>query len=217
MSLSSPDDVEESFEDLRVELARRRSEDLDGAARVEARAVRPVARQGLEDIGDGDNPRHERDLLAAPSLRVASPLVALVVVGRPEDDLLRKAEALQKPPPDRGVLLHESPPRGVKPLRALEQGKGHSKLSDVVQEARLPVELHRPGRKPERPRQVPHEESNPQAVGSAHHVGSPQNVKKDPFKLHAQCLLPWNSCTNGAKGATVRKPYGGWSLGPELT
>ena len=97
--------------------------------------VRPHGSERVVDIGDGDDARAQRDVIADEAVRVARAVVLLVVA---ECDQRAHAHvfgcaALQDLVPDHRMTPHDVPLRRVE-LRRLEQDLvGDADLADVVQ------------------------------------------------------------------------------------
>ena len=109
----------------------------------EPRAVRSIARECIEDVGDGDDASFERDLLTLEAPRVAAPVPALVVRpgngGRKLEQLA--AGATEQIVTDIRVLVHQ-PPLLVRQHPRLAQDLVPDRdLADVVQRRRQPQQL----------------------------------------------------------------------------
>ena len=101
----------ERLDDVRVEL--RPGAALELAQRVrrgKAAPVDAVGRHRVVGVGDEEDPRAERDLLAGEAVRVAGAVPALVVVEHPGRDGL-DAERVEHAEADLGVPLEHEPLR----------------------------------------------------------------------------------------------------------
>src|SRR5439155_6729262 len=101
----------ERVDDRGIELAAGLGEDLlAGRLPRAALAVRPVARHRVERVGDREDPRGERDLLAAEPVRVAVTVPALVVRADDEEPLpLQERDAAEHLLAENRVRLHQPP------------------------------------------------------------------------------------------------------------
>ncbi len=127
------------------------------AIAADARAGRPVtAIRGhrVEGVGDEDDARAERDLLAGEAERVAGAVPPLVVVQDPAIDR-RDAQPLEQARAEHGVLAHHPQLVRIELARLLQDAVGDRDLAQVVQQARqahlldhLDVEAHRCARSP---------------------------------------------------------------------
>ena len=120
-------------------------------ARVPPRAVGAVGGHRVERVGDEDDPRAERDVLARQAVRVAAAVPGLVVVADPRVDR-RDAEALEQPVADLGMLAQHDQLLVVERAGLLQDAVGDRDLAEVVQQAgepqlldRLVVEAQRAG------------------------------------------------------------------------
>ena len=105
-------------------------------------AVRAVRRQRVERVGDGEDPRRDRDRVAGQPVGIAGAVPALVVMA---DDVARRAEELDVAhdlPAGHGVLLHDQPLGGRQRAGLEEDRVGHGDLAGVVQdEAELDLRM----------------------------------------------------------------------------
>src|SRR4051812_30698441 len=103
--------LSECLDDLRIELLAGLREDLLLRGRPAERAsVRTVARHRVECVGDGEDARGERNLLAREAIRVAAPVPTLVM--RADDAqpfTTQDLDAREHLLAENGVLLHPSP------------------------------------------------------------------------------------------------------------
>ena len=73
-------EAQEQVQVLRVEVpAPLLAHEGDGVGHLERRLVGPLAGEGVEDIGDGDDPSFDGDGIADQSVRVAAPVPAFVM------------------------------------------------------------------------------------------------------------------------------------------
>src|SRR5215218_10605609 len=104
-------------------------------ASTEAPAVRAVARHCVERVGDREDPRAGRNLLATEAVRIAGAVPALVVA--PDDApalAVEERDALEHLLADHRVRLDEPPLGLVQRTRLSEDRVGHADLPDVVEE-----------------------------------------------------------------------------------
>ena len=132
---------EEDIEHRGVELgAAPVAHDLERRLHGIGATVDPVAREGIEHIGDGGDAAFDRDRIAGEAVRVSAAVVALVMG---EGDACSEVEQLRSRAgedamTDRGVLLHLGP-LGVGERPGLEQHRvGDPDLADVMERARRP-------------------------------------------------------------------------------
>ena len=126
-SASTTRDVE-----LRADVAEALGERVLGGQRGRPR---PAGGHRVPGVGDGDDPRAERDRLAAQAVRIAGAVGPLVVRADPchlvgREHLGRDLRA------ERGVQLHEVVLRRRQPRRLQQDRVGHAHLADVVHERR---------------------------------------------------------------------------------
>ena len=140
---------EERGDDLGVELRAGAALDLrDRFLERERRAVEAVGRHRVEGVGDEDDARAERDLLAGEAVGVALAVPALVMVQHPVGDRV-DAEALEHPVADLRVPLEHEPLRVGQGCRLAQDLLGDRELAEVVQAAREARQLDLVGGQPE--------------------------------------------------------------------
>jgi hypothetical protein len=90
--------------------------------------------QGIEDIHYLEDPGRERDRLALEAVRVARPVLALVVLADDGPDRLEGPEGPADLLPEKGVALNHQPLRGHERARLQENGVGdrHRLVSKVL-------------------------------------------------------------------------------------
>ena len=126
---------------MRVELRARAPLDLAYAPRrARAGRGRGARRHRVEHLGDEDDARAERDVLAGEAVRIPRAVPALVVVQHPVGDRI-DAEALEHAVADLRVPLNDEP-LGVRQRAGLAQDLlGDRELAEVVQAAGEPRQL----------------------------------------------------------------------------
>ena len=97
-------------------------------------AVRPIGRHRVVGIGDRNDPRQQRNLVSAQSVRIAMAVDSLVVMADDVGDLLVIVDLAQDLLADLRVLLHLPPLLERQRPRLLEQPCGQPDLADVVDE-----------------------------------------------------------------------------------
>src|SRR5436190_9504870 len=128
-------DLVERLYHLRVELAARALGDRP--ARVRQRGggpVGPVCGDRVERVGDREDPRRERDLLALQAVRVALAVPALVVVLDDVGRRLEEGDPAEDLRADQRVPAHQPALRVAERLGLVEDPVGDRDLADVVQQ-----------------------------------------------------------------------------------
>ena len=115
----------------------------DGVIDLEGRFVGPLAGEGVEDIGEGDDASLDGDGFADQAVGIAGPVPSFVVGERdqatePEQLGVRSGEDLAA---DRRVLPHLVPFLGGELSGLAQDLVGHGDLADVVHGAGDPDEL----------------------------------------------------------------------------
>ena len=108
------------------------------------RAVDAGRQHRVERVGDVDDPRAERDLLALQAVGIAGAVEALVVVADRRNGVAEEAEPVDDAGALVGVALHQRPLL-LRQARRLQQDRVRDRqLADVVEEGRVAeqVELH---------------------------------------------------------------------------
>src|SRR6266550_4650885 len=126
---------DEGLDDDRIELGARHTAKLgDGLVVTECRAVRTRRDHRLVRVGDRDDLRRKRDLVRLQSVRIAGPVVVLVMREHDRPDALEVRHLADEVCADDGMGLHLGPlVRGQ--CRGLPQDVfGYPDLSDVVEE-----------------------------------------------------------------------------------
>ena len=100
----------------------------------------------LVGVGDGDDPRPDRDLLAGEPVRVAAAVVPLVVVEHDRRRVAQRAGLLEDDLADLGVLGDDPPLRLVELARLGEDLVRDRELAQVVEQARRPDPVDLAGR-----------------------------------------------------------------------
>src|SRR5437868_4788105 len=140
----SEDAAQERLDDGRIE--RVSGLGLDARPRL-ARgygdAVRPIVRQGVEHVRDGDDPPLERDRICHEAVRVAAAVPALVM--RPRDGSREVEQLVPRSGEQRvaglGVLLDRSSLLRSERPRLRQEALRDRDLADVVQRAREAQQL----------------------------------------------------------------------------
>src|SRR5437868_2654424 len=102
--------------------------------RREPLAVRPGGRHRVEGVADEDDPRLERDLLAALAVRIARAVPVLVAGADDRAHVLEPLDRRDDPLAELGMGLHERALLGGEPARLGEDRRGDADLADVVEE-----------------------------------------------------------------------------------
>src|SRR5438067_5225495 len=97
-------------------------------------AVWPVGRHRVEGVADEDDPRLERDLLAALAVRIAGAVPVLVAGADDRTHVLEPLDRRDDPLAELGVRLHQRPLLGGQAARLGEDRRGDADLADVVEE-----------------------------------------------------------------------------------
>src|ERR1051325_5927135 len=91
------DDVEKAIEQLRIEdRADFTLHDRKRLASGKSLPIRPVTREGVEDVGNAEDAGGQRDRLAAELIRIAAPVPSLVVTTNHRQDVPRAFDALEQ-------------------------------------------------------------------------------------------------------------------------
>ena len=179
-------DGEEGIDHVRVEMAAPPlGEQGDRGRAGQGLLVRPTRGQGVEDVGDGEDPGHQRDRLPRPPLRRAAAVKLFMMrahdlggVGephRPLDDV----EAV----PD--VLLHLAELLFVEAAGLEQDVVANADLADIVEKRPLDQGLDVAGRQAELFRQADGVEGDPEvvAVGVAVALGDRAGQDRQRFEV----------------------------------
>ena len=114
-----------------------------------ATAYGRVGRHGVPRVGDRDDRRLERDVLAAQAIGIAEAVPALVVVADGGNGVLERGDPRHDLGPAVHVLPHDRRLGAVERARLREDRVGHPDLPDVVEEGRRRERSELLGRKAE--------------------------------------------------------------------
>src|SRR5438876_3346635 len=129
------EDAEIDLHHTGVELrARPLPQAAQGLGRREPLAVRPVGRHRVEGVADEDDPRLERNLLAALAVRIAGAVPVLVAGAHDRAYVLEALDGRDDPLAELRVRLHHRPLLGGQPARLGEDRGRDADLADVVEE-----------------------------------------------------------------------------------
>ena len=133
------EELAEQAHERRIELrAGVPSQLADGRLVADRPLVRPIAGHGVVGVGDGDDARTERDLVAAQPERIAVAREPLMVVEDERHGLAQGGGLLEDDLGDPGVL-DDGPPLGAREGGRLREDLGRDgDLADVAQQGRDP-------------------------------------------------------------------------------
>ncbi len=130
-------DGAEDVDHLRIELgAGVVAQLMKGLGVGQCRAVGPVVDHGVVRIGDRDDARADRDLVALQAVRVAASVEALVVVEHHRDGLAQARRLLQDDLADAGMLADRLPLLVAERGGLVEDLVGDGDLAEIVEERR---------------------------------------------------------------------------------
>ena len=133
---SDGEQVAEELDELWVELRTGMAAQLPDRRLVRHGAlVRTVVDHGVIGVGDGHDPRAQRDLVGSQAERVAVTGVALVVVQDDRDGILERGSLLEDDLADARVLDHRPPFRRGQRRWLVEDLLRDGDLADVVESA----------------------------------------------------------------------------------
>ena len=167
-------------------------------------AVRTVGRHRLERVGDEDDARLGRDLLAAEAVGIAAPVEVLVVMAHPTCFLLELGRRHDRVT-DSHVAAHLSDLVGAQPPGLPEDPVGDADLADVVQQAGEPEPLDPVGVEAERLPDQDAQLGDGLAVVSCSHV---LRVDGPRERRGEEPVLPARRPFVGMRGRLRRQPVG---------
>ena len=168
----APVDLDEGGDHARVvHAAAALAQDLQGRRLRHAAAIRTIRRERVEAVDDRQDPRADRDVLAADAARVAGAVPVLVMAVHDRHDGIRELHEREDVRADVDVALHLLELRVRQLARLVEDVLGHGQLPGVVQQRgrfdRLQLELVGDA---ERPRQADRVGLDPADVAVRHVV-----------------------------------------------
>src|SRR6516164_824129 len=127
-------DRQENFDNLRIELAAGASPDfLPRVWHREGPPIRPVADHGIERVGDGENTRPHRNLIASQAPGIARTVIKLLVREHNLRGIFKKWDANQHVVTDFAVRAHEFLFLVGKRAGFSQDAIGNGHLADVVE------------------------------------------------------------------------------------
>src|SRR5579883_3509972 len=84
-------------------------QNIQGSARRDRSAIRPIADHGVEGVHDREDPRLERNVLTRKTIRITEPIPALVMRAYGEAATRERGYLIENSLPGGAVIAHDFP------------------------------------------------------------------------------------------------------------